>query len=60
MALIADNGITLTPPVDEDQWQEWASWMADELDAPALPSPLEFSKWDDWAQASLAQLQEIA
>lgn len=57
-ALVADNGLTLTPPLDEDGWVEWAARLSDELNAPAIPSPVAFDKWDAWAQAALPQLEE--
>jgi hypothetical protein len=57
-ALVADNGLQLSPPLAESEWKEWAARMSDEVDAPAIPSPQTFEKWDDWAQASLPQLEE--
>lgn len=57
-ALVADNGLPLNAPLSEEEWKDWAARMSDEVEAPAIPSPQTFDKWDEWAQAALPQLEE--
>lgn len=57
VALVADNGLQLSPPLTEDEWREWAARLSDEVNAPAVPSPQTFENWQDWAQAALPQLE---
>lgn len=39
----------ISPPVSEDAWRSWAASLLYVPDLAAVPSPIGFKTWQDWA-----------
>lgn len=57
-ALTQDNGLSISPPLDEQDWARWARDLRDTINiGSTLPDPTYFEDWQAWAQAALSALE---